>query len=222
MTASLRQSAFMALVLMVFTTMATIFAASPARADDFSAEAADHIQVLGDDLLRQLEVRKGDPDLKRELSELLATEIALENIARFALGRYWRIASVAEQQEYQDLFGRLVTRVYVSRFDDYSGQTFEVTGYRMGTSRDALVSTRVAQPNGPPIDVDWRIRRFEEKMKIIDIIVGGVSMAVTQRSEFASIIQNNRGRVSALIDNLRAQLADNGSQAANRAEVPGR
>ena len=56
-----------------------------------------------------------------------------------------------------------------------------------------------SQGQGQPIRVDWRVRRG----KVIDVIVEGVSMSVTQRSEFASIIQRNGGKVSALINHLK-------------------
>ena len=69
---------------------------------------------------------------------------------------------------------------------------------------DRLVQSRIAQPNGaPPLKVDWRVGKSAKGYKINDVVVEGVSMAVTQRQEFASVIQRNGGQIDALLKLLR-------------------
>ena len=77
------------------------------------------------------------------------------------------------------------------------------------SDRDAvLVSTDVTTPGAPqPLKVDWRLIDHDGAYKISDVIVDGVSMLVTQRSEFASVIQRHGGQVQGLIDLMRQKTA---------------
>jgi len=122
----------------------------------------------------------------------------MDTIARFAMGRYWAIATDAEKKEYTKLFRQMIVDVYTNRFSEYSGQTFNVKGHKAAGRKDVIVNS-IIQGTGQSIKVDWRIR----KGRVIDVLVENVSMSVTQRSEFASIIQRNGGKVSALIDHLK-------------------
>jgi phospholipid transport system substrate-binding protein len=71
------------------------------------------------------------------------------------------------------------------------------------------VSSQVARPGGgPPIRIDWRVTDYGGSYKINDVVVDGVSMAITERSEFASVIQRNGGSVQDLLTMLRAKTAD--------------
>jgi phospholipid transport system substrate-binding protein len=121
-------------------------------------------------------------------------------VARLILGRHWRTASAAQQAEYLELFRAFALHTLASRLDVYGGQNFEITGARVVGRDDALVSTRILG-EGPPLAVDWRVRqRDDDRMVAIDVIVEGVSLIVTQRSEFGAVIER-RG-----IDGLLAEL----------------
>jgi phospholipid transport system substrate-binding protein len=134
-------------------------------------------------------------------------------ISRFVLGRYWQSATPEQQQEYSRLFERLIVQVYADRFAQYSGQnlsleeTLKITGHRPEGDNDSIVSTQIIRPDAPPVAVDWRVRHRGDTMKIIDVAVEGVSMSVTQRSEFASVIQRGGGQISALLDSLRQRVS---------------
>lgn len=141
----------------------------------------------------------------REFQHLLESSFDMNTISRFALGRYWRTATPEQRKEYQDLFRQMVLNVYSERFDEYSGQEFVVRGVRNEGESDAIVSSFVVSQQGPEIQVDWRVRHKKDKFKIIDVMVEGVSMTVTQRSDFASVIQRGGGNVAVLIDYLRSQ-----------------
>ena len=86
---------------------------------------------------------------------------------------------------------------------EYSGETLRVTGSRPAPDGE-LVSSEIVRANGqPPARVEWLLTPQNGAYKISDVIVEGVSMAVTQRSEFASVIQRNGGQVEGLITALR-------------------
>ena len=75
----------------------------------------------------------------------------------------------------------------------------------------SLVSSEIVRPNGaPPAKVDWLLTEHDGAYKISDVIVEGVSMAVTQRSEFASVIQRHGGQVEGLITALRQKTESAG------------
>lgn len=144
---------------------------------------------------------------KKRFEGLLHDSFDMKTIGRFALGRYWRTSSKAQQDEYLDLFEELILEVYAGRFDDYSGQRFEVRQARKNAPNDVLVSSYIMSPSDPEVQVDWRVRYKNGKYKIIDIIVEGVSMSVTQRSDFSSVIQRGGGDIQVLIDDLKTKLA---------------
>ncbi len=68
---------------------------------------------------------------------------------------------------------------------------FTVISARPAGSKDVVVRTRIERPSGPPIKADWRVRVIKDEYKIIDVTVEGVSMAITQRSEFAAVIKSS-------------------------------
>ena len=124
-------------------------------------------------------------------------------IARFVLGRYWRSATEQEQQEFLKLFEDYVVFVYGTRLSSFSGETFKLRGSRTDAS-GTIVSTDIISPNGDaPIKVDWRLITDHGAFKINDVIIEGISMLVTQRSEFASVIQRHGGQVGELLAMMR-------------------
>jgi phospholipid transport system substrate-binding protein len=124
-------------------------------------------------------------------------------IARFVLGRYWRSASEQEQQEYLKLFEDYVVLVYGTRLSKFNGETFKLLGSRTDES-GTIVSTDIISPSGEaPIKVDWQLIADHGSFKINDVIIEGISMLATQRSEFASVIQRHGGQVGGLLELMR-------------------
>jgi phospholipid transport system substrate-binding protein len=128
----------------------------------------------------------------------------IPTISRFVLGGYWRTASEAQRQDFIALFEAYVIRAYALRFNDYAGEQLKVTAARAEDGDSSMVQSIVTRPGGaPPIKVDWRVNKTDKGFKITDVVVEGVSMAVTQRQEFASVIQRNGGQIDALLKLLR-------------------
>jgi len=149
------------------------------------------ITSLGEQAIAALEGNAGNKSaIRNDFKKLLNKNFDMDTIARFAMGRYWAV-------EYSKLFKTMIVDVYTERFSEYSGQSFNVKGHKPAGRKDFIVNSMI-QGSGQPIKVDWRIR----KGRVIDVLVEGVSMSVTQRSEFASIIQRNGGQVASLIGHL--------------------
>jgi phospholipid transport system substrate-binding protein len=177
------------------------------------ADAADPAAVitsLGNEALKVLG-KNVDPNLRvARFRELFREDFDVPGIARFVLGRYWRLATPAQQQEYVTLFTDYIALVYADRLAEYAGATLRVTGSRPAPDGE-LVSTEIIRGTGQaPAHVDWMLTPQNGTYKISDVIVDGVSMSVTQRSEFASVIQRHGGQVQGLITALRQKIASSG------------
>ncbi|MDP6830220.1 MAG: ABC transporter substrate-binding protein [Alphaproteobacteria bacterium] len=134
---------------------------------------------------------------------LLSNGFDMAFIARFVLGKHWRKATPQERADYVALFTEFILKSYSRRLGGYSGETFTVAGAKTAGKKDIMVKTKIVQPGGPPIKADWRVRPRKGEYKIIDIMVEGVSMAVTQRSEFNAVVRK-RG-MQGLLQALRAR-----------------
>lgn len=196
----------------------SLLMAVTANAESFSESRATHvipvvgntvqaaqnmIANLGDVALKTI----ADPSMnetakKQTFRRLLSQNFDMATIGRFALGRYWRIASPQQQQDYLRLYEKMIIDVYTSRFNRYSGQTFRVRGNRIDESGDVVVNS-VVEGGGSPVAVDWRVRPKGGAYRIIDVMVEGISMAVTQRNDFAAVIQQGGGTIDALIAYLK-------------------
>jgi phospholipid transport system substrate-binding protein len=183
-----------------------------AQQQEVQERARSFILDLSDEALSAL--TNPDVPLQERQSRarvLLNENFAIPTIAQWVLGRYWRVATPEQRQEYLKLFEDLIVVTYVDRFTRYSGEDLKITRVVGGDNgSDAVVFTQISRPQGKPFDVGWRVRPSEGGMKIVDVYVEGVSMGQTQRSEFASVIQNGGGQVSALLDEMRRRLQGRG------------
>lgn len=182
---------------------------APAQAATLD-DARAFIQELGDEALAQLARTGVETEEARETFRALLHEgFDLPGIGRFVLGRYWRAATEEQQRTYLALFEEMIVETYARRFRDYSGETFDILSAREAGEQDIMVRTRILRPGGaPPVTVDWRVRARGESLKIIDVFVENVSMSITQRDEFATVIQRAGGDIDALLDAMRRQIAE--------------
>ncbi|MGE0716458.1 MAG: phospholipid-binding protein MlaC [Alphaproteobacteria bacterium] len=162
------------------------------------------VETLGDKAIKSL-TGSGVSRAEREqrFQALLREGFDVAAIGRFTLGRYWNQASPAQQQEYLRLFEKFIVQAYAARFAEYSGEQFRVTGERPDGDV-VMVQSEIFKPGAQPTRVEWRVTAGAPA-RIVDVIVAGVSMAVTQRSEFAAVIQRGGGNVESLISALRSK-----------------
>jgi phospholipid transport system substrate-binding protein len=145
--------------------------------------------------------------------ELLTTGFDIKTIGRFVLGRYWRKATEAERAEYNRLYEDLIVATYSHQLSSYAGEGLMVGGVRQQDGKSALVASRFLRAEGEPVQLDWRLLRRGDTWRIVDVVVEGMSMALSQRSEFKAVIRGNGGRVEALLEKLREKTrqAESGS-----------
>ena len=181
--------------------------AAAATSGDSDVQATAFMNKLWNRAIEVLNNKTPIAERQARFRELFQSDFDCPGIARFVLGRYWRTASPAEQKEFLKLFQDYVVFVYTARLSDFGGEQFKIDGSRPDAD-SVIVSTDVITPGAPqPLKVDWRLVNNDGAYKIVDVMVEGVSMAVTQRSEFASVIQRHGGQVQGLIDLMRQKTA---------------
>jgi phospholipid transport system substrate-binding protein len=181
--------------------------ASTARAEAAAEDAARFMSELLNHAIEVLNSKAPLAERRERFRQLFHADFDGPGIARFVLGRYWRQASAAERQEFLRLFEDYVVYVYSARLSDFSGETFKVRGSR--ADQDAvIVSTDIFSPRATaPLKVDWRLITGNGGYKIADVVVEGVSLMVTERSEFASVIERHGGQVDGLLALMEKKTA---------------
>jgi phospholipid transport system substrate-binding protein len=186
---------------------AALFAAHPQAANADHYVPREFIADLGDRAVRALADKSLTPaDRQEKFRELFLEGFDVRTLGRFAVGRYWRKATKTQQSVYRGLFTEYVVQTYSSRFGQYSGEKLKVTEQRPVGKKDTLVKSKLVRPEGAPVGIDWRVRERKHELRIIDIIVEGVSMAITQRDEFASVIRRGGGDFNVLIAVLKEKI----------------
>jgi phospholipid transport system substrate-binding protein len=181
----------------------------PAPASSPAAERV--VQGLVEDIWTTLNT-KGLDDSNRvdQLMTMLEARTDVGLISRLALGRYWNQLPEAQQQEYQALFRDVVIRSMARRLNGYAEdakgpieERFQILSSGPAGADDTLVRSKVFPRNGEPLALDWRLRAGDAGPVIIDLIVEGASLLVSQRSEFAAVTE--RQDLDGLLAELRAR-----------------
>src|SRR5438132_11307307 len=168
-------------------------------------DAASFIQNLGSQAIQVLGPSVPAPQRTAQFRRLFESDFDLPGAARFVLGANARALTPEQNQEFLTLFREYLAQAYSTRLGEYGGEPFRVTGSRPN-GEETVVTSQVQRRNGKPVEIDWHVSNRDGRMLITDVYVDGVSMKVTHRQEFASIIQRNGGRPDTLLAALRQQL----------------
>jgi phospholipid transport system substrate-binding protein len=146
-------------------------------------------------------------DRQQQLEGLLDADFDVPRIAGFVLGRHWQQASDTERQQFIAVFRDFMVRTYSQRFTEYKEDSFRVVSQREESPTSTVVYTEIGQSaSGQPIKLEWRVAD-RDGYKIVDMSVAGVSMVLTEREEFAAVLQRNGGDLSSLIRQLRVKMS---------------
>ncbi len=169
-------------------------------------QPASFIRSLADEAIAVLNEKSAPPsEREARFRSILLNGLDIARIGRFAAGAYWRRMSTTQRAEYQKLFSEWVIKTYWRRLSGYAGETVRVLGTSRAGSRDVFVRTRIERSNGKsPVRVDWRVRWSDGHYKILDVVIEGVSMVVTQKAEFTAVMR--RDGIEGLLGALRNQL----------------
>lgn len=169
--------------------------------------AINFVDDLADDIIKNVLTAEVTPEQKLEtFREAFTKAVDLKSVGQFVLGVYWRKASETDKQAFLDAFTEFTTKTWADRFNMYNGQDILFTGVRNAERNQYYVDSHIEDKE--PVEVIWRLRQKGDSYKIIDIIVEGVSMAMSYRNEYSAILQQNGGNVAALAEELRKKSTE--------------
>jgi ABC-type transporter MlaC component len=135
---------------------------------------------------------------------LVADSLDLKAIAAFVVGTAWSSAASGERDELVRLIGRQIAALYAHRVLADRKAALEITGSQALGSQETLVSSRLTREDGSVESIDWLVRGAAAGgFSIVDIVSNGQSLAAMKRSEYAIVLQRNRGDIASLIEALR-------------------
>jgi phospholipid transport system substrate-binding protein len=172
-------------------------------------DARAFVQTLGNRAMKLLSDGALSPDQRtRDLRQLLMENFDLDRIGTLALGRFGKQATGAQQQEYRSLFVDFIVKTYSARLNEQSWNSFTVLDTRQAEGGDMIVGSESTAKGQAPSRVEWRVHSSDAGLRIIDVTIGGISMVMTQRDEFASVIQSSNGGIAQLLQQLRQKTSE--------------
>ena len=171
----------------------------------YSSNPIDFVNELVNDAITKL----ADKNFNKEEKAAFIEDIAIDNVDINALGLYTlgelrKSSNENDILNYQKSFKKYFLKSLTSRLTDYSSSKFEILGEDKKSANYTIVSSKVSPSDGAPeIKIDWRIyTKNPDKPLIRDLIVEGLSLARTQKEEFASILSSNDNDIKILINKL--------------------
>ena len=178
-------------------------------ATTYSSDPQTFVKEMVNDAINTL----SNKNLTDEEKAIFIENLAMDNVDINALGLYTlgelrKSADKANLEKYQRTFEKYFLKSLTSRLTDYSSNKFEVISSEKKSSNYTIVKSKIAKSeNQPEIKIDWRIyTKNPEKPLIRDLIVEGLSLARTQKEEFASILSSNNNDINILITKLEEFL----------------
>ena len=177
----------------------------------YNSDPKIFVQELVGDAIKTL----SDKSISEEKKNSIIKKIALENVDIKALGMYTlgdkrKTLTPEILEEYNNIFEKYFLKTLTSRLKDYTSNKFEVTKANQKSSNYTIVHSRITESaSQPEIKIDWRIYTKDiNKPLIRDLIVEGLSLAKTQREEFASILSSNNNDMKILFQKLEAFIQE--------------
>ena len=171
----------------------------------YSSNPQEFINELVNDAINKLSDKNLTDDQKSKFIENLALEnVDINALGLYTLGELRKSSDKSIILKYQQSFEKYFLKSLTSRLTDYSSSKFEIIGADKKSANYTIISSKITPENGDPqIKIDWRIyTKNPEKPLIRDLIVEGLSLARTQKEEFASILSSNNNEIEVLITKL--------------------
>ena len=193
-------SSILVLFLLIFQT---------SLANTYSSDPQMFVEELVNDAINKLSDKNLNEDEKKKFIEKIALEnVDIDALGLYTLGELRKSADKNSINKYQKTFEKYFLKSLTSRLTDYSSNKFEIINAEKKSSSYTIVKSKIAKSeNQPEIKIDWRVyTKNPEKPLIRDLIVEGLSLARTQKEEFASILNSNNNDINILINKLEEFL----------------
>jgi len=175
----------------------------------YSSDPKQFIQEVVDEAKKVL-IETNSKEFKTEkLSEIALKTVDIKGVAYYSLGNYRKGLSDEQMKEYLFLFEKYFLKSFTSRLTDYSDPKIDVLSTEVLNSKYTIVkSLLLATDKKPEVNIEWRVyTKNPDKPLIRDLIIEGISLARTQKEEFASVIETNDGDVTKLFNTLKEFVA---------------
>ena len=185
------------LIALFFFSQATLLA--------YSSNPKDFIDELVNEAINTLKDKNLNDDQKKAFIENVALEnVDINALSLYTLGELRKSANEEDIKNYQKSFRKYFLKSLTSRLTDYSSSKFEISGEDKKSANYTIINSKVLpEDSSPEIKIDWRIyTKNPDKPLIRDLIVEGLSLARTQKEEFASILNSNNNDIKILIIKL--------------------
>jgi phospholipid transport system substrate-binding protein len=177
----------------------------------YSSDPKNFVAELVNEAINKLSDINSTKDEKSKFVEKIALEnVDIKALGLYTLGELRKSSNEIILSKYQQAFEKYFLKSLTSRLTDYSSSQFEVLSVDKKSSNYTIVNSKVTpDDDGPEIKIDWRIyTKNPDKPLIRDLIVEGLSLARTQKEEFASILSSNNNDINFLIIKLE-EFANN-------------
>lgn len=170
--------------------------------DDNLLKSRVFIENLGKKVIQKIANSKiTDKQREDNFRDLYFKAFDSNYISKFVLGRHWAKIDTETKQDFIKAFNEYLIMVYAPKFKGWNGK-FETINSQL-QNKMYIVSMNLVSKDNPNLALDWRIYvNKKNKFKILDVNINGVSMLVTQRAEFASVIKNDPSGVRGLISKM--------------------
>ena len=177
----------------------------PNQVNAYSSDPKQFITEIVNEVKKILVEENSKEYKKKKLSEIAKKTADIRGMGFYTLGAYRKELTDDQLKEYIELFEKYFLKSFTSRLTDYSDPKIEVLSAEVLNQKYTIVkSLLIATDKKPEVKIDWRIyTKNSEKPLIRDLIVEGLSLARTQKEEFASVIENNGGDVTKLFIALK-------------------
>ena len=164
-------------------------------------------------------LRRNDKDARqRGFRKLFEDNFNASAIGRFVLGRYREGMEPAQFDRFMGVFQELVAKTTATRLADYAGEKLKILDVKAHSGHWTVIS-QVTPKDRAPLRFDWIVARAKGGPKVVDLRVENLSMAITQRDEFASVLQGNGGQIDGLITFMRDKIRVLDAEGASRASA---
>ncbi len=169
-----------------------LFSAAPSKT--LAGEPTNQVKETVDEVIKILnieELKKAEKERQKKIRAIIDKRFDFAEMAKRALGIYWKQRTPDEQKEFVSLFSDLLEDTYIRKIEKYQNERVQYTGERMEENY-ATVKTKIVDPKGgPDTPVDYRIFKQGDKWEVYDIIVEGVSLVNNYRTQFNQIIHSS-------------------------------
>jgi phospholipid transport system substrate-binding protein len=144
-----------------------------------------------------------------KLSEMALKTVDIKGVAYYSIGKYRKLFKDGQLEEYLKLFEKYFLKSFTSRLTDYSDPKINVLSTEVVNEKYTIVkSVLLATDKRPEVKIEWRVyTKNPDKPLIRDLIIEGLSLARTQKEEFASVIETNNGDINKLFITLKEFIA---------------